>query len=102
MLIQKHSKSYPKRGEIFVTDLNPGFGSEIRKRRPVVIISSDTQNKVFTATIIAPFSSIIPKFIGPDVVYVEKQKGLNKNSVILTSQIRAIDKIRLIENRYSG
>ncbi|MBW1719287.1 MAG: type II toxin-antitoxin system PemK/MazF family toxin, partial [Deltaproteobacteria bacterium] len=34
-----------KRYEIYYTDLNPTIGSEIKKVRPVVIISQDEMNK---------------------------------------------------------
>lgn len=45
-----------------------------------------------------PFSSIVPNVIGPDLVKVKAQKtGLNKDSVIVASQIRGIDKSRLFK-----
>ncbi|MYF98871.1 type II toxin-antitoxin system PemK/MazF family toxin [Candidatus Poribacteria bacterium] len=31
----------PKRGEIWLVDLNPTRGAEIRKTRPIVVINSD-------------------------------------------------------------
>ena len=44
-----------------------------------------------------PLSSILPQYIGPDEVKIPKTTGLDKDSVILISQIRAIDKDRFIK-----
>ena len=44
-----------------------------------------------------PLSSIVPQFIGPDVVKISSFGGLDKESIILISQIRAIDNGRLIK-----
>ena len=95
--MKKHLKNYPRRGEIYVADLDPAFGRELHKKRPVLIISSDTLNQNSNTVIMLPLSSIVPKFIGPDVVRSTEVKGLDKDSIILVSQIRAIDKDRLIK-----
>lgn len=94
--MQKSLKDYPKRGEIFIADLDPGFGREIHKRRPVLIISNNTLNKIFFTSIIIPFSSAVPKIIGEEMVEVDN-KSLNKGSVILINQIRSVDQRRLIK-----
>lgn len=94
----KPSKSYPRRGEVFIADLNPAFGREMHKKRPVLIISHNTINQTLPTIIIIPFSSIVPEFVGPDVVKVKDQKiGLDKISVLMANQIRSIDKSRLIK-----
>lgn len=93
--MQRHLKNYPKRGEIYIADLNPAFGREIHKKRPVLIISSDVLNQISSTVIMLPLSSIVPRFIGPDIVKLSRVEGLNKDSIILISQIRAIDRTRL-------
>ena len=90
--------NYPKRGEIFIADLNPSFGREIYKKRPVLVISNNILNRVLPTVIIIPFSSIVPQFIGPDMVKVNKQKGLDKSSAIIVNQMRSIDRKRLVKN----
>lgn len=97
MQMQKSGKSYPKKKEIFIADLDPGYGREIRKKRPVLIASSDSFNQAFPTVVIIPFSSIIPGFVGPDVIKFSRQKGLEKESALITTQIRSIDKDRLIK-----
>lgn len=95
MLMRKLSREYPKRGQIFIADLNPSFGREIHKKRPVLIISNDQINEIYPVVVVIPFSSIVPEFIGPDMVKFTGQKGLNKDSVLVVNQIISIDKDRL-------
>src|SRR3990167_1128470 len=95
--MQKRSKNYPRRGEIHIADLSPAFGREIHKKRPILIISSDILNQNSPTVIMLPLSSILPQYIGPDEVKIPKTTGLDKDSVILISQIRAIDKDRFIK-----
>lgn len=97
MQTQKSGKSYPKRGEIFIADLDPAYGREIHKKRPVLIISNDNINQIYPIIISIPFSSIMPEFIGPDVVKFLDQKGLDKRSSLIVNQTRSIDKNRLVK-----
>lgn len=97
MQTQKSGKSYPKRGEIFIADLDPAYGREIHKKRPVLIISNDNINQIYPIIISIPFSSILPEFIGPDVVKFLDQKGLEKRSSLIVNQTRSIDKNRLVK-----
>lgn len=97
MQMKKPLINYPKRGEIFVADLNPSFGREIHKKRPVLVISNNILNQVLPTVVIIPFSSIVPQFIGPDMVKVNRQKGLDKSSTLIVNQIRSIDRERLVK-----
>lgn len=95
--MKKALVKYPKRGEIFVANLNPSFGREIHKKRPVLVISNNILNQILPTVIIIPFSSIVPRFIGPDIVKIKSQKGLDKPSAIIINQLRSIDKERLVK-----
>lgn len=97
MLKQRLLKEYPKRGQIFVADLDPAFGREIHKKRPVLIISNDNINQSYPVIIVIPFSSIVPGFVGPDVVKFTIQKGLHEQSALIVNQIISIDKDRLMK-----
>lgn len=96
MLMRKPLKEYPKRGEIYIADLDPAFGREIHKKRPILIISNNLINQNSFHVIAVPFSSIVPQIMGPDMIKVSL-KGLNEESVILTDQIKSIDKVRLLK-----
>lgn len=92
----KSSRDYPKRGEIYIANLDPGFGREIHKKRPVLIISSNSINQNTHHAIIIPLSSIVPQIIPPDMVHLGKIKGLKEDSAFLPVYIRSIDQDRLI------
>ncbi len=43
-----------KRGEIYFANLDPTIGAEIKKKRPVLIISDNANNKMATTITIIP------------------------------------------------
>ncbi len=84
------------RGEIWLTNFNPGFGTELHKNRPALVISSNEINKHHLRVIVIPIST--KNYSGLSVVTVaSKGSGLDKESVILPAEIRAVDKVRLIK-----
>lgn len=87
-----------RRGEIYYAELNPVVGSEQGGTRPVLVIQNDIGNQYSPTTIIAAITSQISKAKLPTHVEVtSKRSGLERDSVILTEQIRTIDKSRLKE-----
>ncbi|HZW83225.1 MAG TPA: type II toxin-antitoxin system PemK/MazF family toxin [Candidatus Deferrimicrobium sp.] len=87
-----------RRGEIYYAELNPVVGSEQGGTRPVLVIQNDIGNQYSPTTIIAAITSQISKAKLPTHVEVTaKRSGLERDSVILTEQIRTIDKSRLKE-----
>jgi mRNA interferase MazF len=78
------------RGEIWLVNLDPTVGSEIRKTRPCVVVSPAEMHDHLRTVIVAPMttkSRAAPFRIG---VTHGGQKGL-----ILLDQMRAVDKTRL-------
>ena len=47
----------PKQYEIYTADLNPTLGSEIRKIRPVVIVSQNEMNRYLETVVICPLTT---------------------------------------------
>lgn len=87
-----------KRGDIWTTDLRPGVGFEVTKKRPTLVISRNTVNKISPTVIIIPLSSQVYKILGPERIYIsQKDSPLHKDSVALITQMRAIDKTRLLK-----
>ena len=86
-----------KRGEIYLTALDPVLGKEISKTRPAVIISNN-KNNLFSGTVtILPISSQNLDKTYPFEVFLPKGSGnLPKNSKVKADQIRTIDKMRII------
>lgn len=79
-----------KRGEIWLVNLDPTVGSEIKKARPCVIVSPAELNDHLKTVMVAPMTS--KGFGAPFRISVTHAgtKGL-----ILLDQIRTVDKVRL-------
>jgi len=87
-----------RRGDMFYADLSPVVGSEQGGIRPVVIIQNDLGNKYSPTVIAAAITSQTNKNKLPTHIEIDaSSEGLKSNSVILTEQIRTIDKSRLKE-----
>ncbi len=86
----------PKRGEIWLVNLDPTVGSEIKKTRPAVIVSSDALGRL-PLRLIAPITEWKDHFkasiwhvrIEPDA-----KNGLSKTSSIDALQLRGVDTAR--------
>jgi mRNA interferase MazF len=87
-------------GDIWWADFGIPFGSEPGFRRPVVIIQSDSFNKSQINTVVViPLTTNLFLENAPGNILIEKEEsGLSKDSVIVVSQIYAIDRNRLIEH----
>ena len=86
------------RGDIFYAALDETYvGSEQTGVRPVVIVQNDIGNEFSPTVIVAPVTSKInSKSKIPTHVIIKACKNrLKQDSIILTEQIRAIDKMRL-------
>jgi len=87
-----------KRGDIYYADLSPVVGSEQGGVRPVVIVQNDTGNHYSPTVIAAALTSRQTKSNLPTHIPVDASNyGLEKDSVILTEQVRTLDKKRLAE-----
>ena len=87
-----------KRGDMFYADLSPVVGSEQGGIRPVLIIQNDTGNKYSPTVIAAAITSQTGKAKLPTHIEISSsENGLKSDSVVLTEQIRTIDKSRLKE-----
>jgi len=81
-----------KRGEVYWVNLDPTFGTEIKKTRPALIISPDDLNIALPRVIIAPLTSKgQPLGCRPEVIFNKR------SSRILLDQIRSVDKRRLLD-----
>lgn len=83
-----------KRFDVFLVNLDPTIGSEIKKTRPAVIISPDSMNLSRLKTvIIAPLTSTIKDNFPTRVMTLFK----DKKGQIALDQLRAIDRSRIIQ-----
>ena len=82
---------------VYTADLNPRFGTEPGKTRPVVVIQTDSLNLVHPRTLICPLTTKV--HLESDLLRVHLRKGeggLPKPSDIIVDQIRAIDNKRFV------
>ena len=86
----------PEYGYVYVADLNPRFGTEPGKVRPIVVIQTDALNRFHPSTIICPLTTKIAGFENPLRVALPKGvSGLTRASDILVDQIKSIDNRRI-------
>jgi len=86
-----------KRGEIYLTVLDPVVGKEISKTRPVVVVSNDKNNEFSATVTILPLTSRNLQKIYPFELFLPKGAGnLPKDSKVKADQIRTLDKSRLL------
>ncbi|MCF8067193.1 MAG: type II toxin-antitoxin system PemK/MazF family toxin [Desulfobacterales bacterium] len=80
------------RFDVYLVNLDPTLGSEIKKTRPCLIISPDEMNRHIRTTIVAPMTSSHKDYPTRINCTFKRKKGQ-----IVLDQIRTIDKIRLIK-----
>lgn len=81
-----------RRFDIYLVNLDPTIGHEIKKTRPVVIISPDEMNNNISTIIIAPMTTKGRPY--PTRIPVTFQQ---KEGQIILDQIRTVDKVRLVK-----
>ena len=87
-----------KRGDMFYADLSPVIGSEQGGIRPVLVIQNNVGNKDSPTVIVSAITSKLNKSKLPTHIELGSEEyGLKSDSIILTEQIRTIDKSRLKE-----
>jgi mRNA interferase MazF len=88
----------PHRGEIWLVNLDPTVGAEIRKTRPAVVISSDAVGRL-PIKLISPITDWKDHYSG-NIWHVRidpnKDNGLSKSSAVDTLQLRGMDHQRFV------
>jgi mRNA interferase MazF len=84
--------------EVRLANLDPRFGNEAGKTRPVLILQTNLLNKVHPSTLICPITTNVQ----PEsrILRVHLKKGtanVKENCDIMIDQLRAIDNKRLIK-----
>ena len=80
------------RFDVYLINLDPTIGSEIKKIRPCLIISPDEMNRHIRTVIVAPMTTAGKEYPTRISCTFKKKKGK-----IVIDQIRTIDKSRLIK-----
>lgn len=80
-----------RRGEVFLVDLKPTRGGEIRKTRSCVVVSPDELNAYLRTFIVAPLTTG-----GHPYPYRVPCRFGGKSGYVVLDQIRAVDQDRLV------
>lgn len=86
--------SFPKRGEVWLVNWNPSRGNEQAGKRPAVIVQNDIGNEKASTTIVAAISSSV-RLYPMNVEINPPEGGLDRPSVVKTSQILTVSKERM-------
>ncbi len=88
-----------RRGELWLVSLDPTVGAEIRKTRPVVVVSSDAVG-VLPIKLVAPLTEWKDYFeqkIWLVKVIPDSENGLAKPSTVDALQLRGVDEQRFVK-----
>ena len=86
-----------KRGEIWLSNLNPRRGTEPGKTRPVLIVQTKALlDADHPSTLIVPLTTNLIDGAEPLRVRVPASGDLSRDSDLLIDQLRAIDNSRLV------
>ena len=88
-----------KRGEIWFANLSPTQGSETAKRRPVLIVSNDANNRGASTVTILPITSNVTRVYPFEVALAKGAGGLSKASKAQAQQVRTISRERIVGKR---
>jgi len=80
------------RFDVYLINLDPTIGSEIKKTRPCLIISPDEMNRHIRTVIVAPITTQSKDY----PTRVSLKFKMKKGQIVL-DQIRTVDKTRLIK-----
>ncbi|MGC2236317.1 MAG: type II toxin-antitoxin system PemK/MazF family toxin [Pyrinomonadaceae bacterium] len=88
-----------QRGDIYFVDLNPVKGREQAGRRPVLVLSIDSINKLplVVTVVVGTKGENIPRDFPTNVRISVEESGLPIETVFLCFQIRSIDPNRFPE-----
>ena len=81
------------RFDVYLINLDPTVGHEIKKTRPCLIISPDEMNHHISTVIVAPMTTKGRKYPSRITCSFKGKKGQ-----IILDQIRTVDKVRLVKH----
>jgi mRNA interferase MazF len=81
-----------RRFDVYLVNLDPTVGREIRKTRPCVVISPDEMNRHLRTAIVAPMTAKGQLYPTRVVCTFQGKRGQ-----VVLDQIRTIDRVRLVK-----
>jgi mRNA interferase MazF len=89
-----------QRGEVYDVMPDPSVGKEIQKKRPCVVVSSNTLNALSGLAVVCPITDGAGK--KSDIIHIALPRGeggATKDSIVLCDQVKSVDEERLVAKR---
>lgn len=86
-----------RRGDVVLSSLDPTVGVEIKKTRPVIVVSNDSINHWSQLTVVVPLTKNVARLSPSHALIPKGVAGLAFSSKAVTEQIKAVDKRRLVK-----
>ena len=80
-----------RRGDVFLVDLSPTIGGEIRKTRPCLVVSPNDLNRHLRTLIVAPLTTG-----GHAYPFRISCRFQGKSGYVVLDQVRTVDRERLV------
>lgn len=85
----------PVKFHVYTADLNPRFGTEPGKVRPVIVVQTNLLNEDHPSTIVCPITTKVQPEANILRIHLKRNEaGLERDSDIIVDQIRSIDNRR--------
>ena len=83
--------TFPQRYAIYLADLDPTVGGELRKVRPVAVVSRNEMNRLLDTVVVCPLTSVLhPRWRGRLQI-----QCAGRDAEVAVDQIRTVSKQRL-------
>lgn len=86
-----------RRGDVILVNLDPTVGVEIKKTRPAIVISNDSINQFSQLVVVVPLTKNTAHLSPSHVVIPRGNARLTFTSKVVTEQIKAVDKQRIVK-----
>lgn len=90
-LVERGRRRSPRRGDVYLVNLDPTQGSEIQKTRPCVVVSPDELNEPLRTVIVAPMTTGGQPYPWRVECRFQEQQGR-----VALDQLRTVDRERLV------
>jgi mRNA interferase MazF len=85
-----------RRGDVVVVNLDPTIGAEIKKTRPAIVVSNDSINHFSQLVVVVPLTKNTAHLSPSHVIIPKGTARLTFTSKVVTEQIKAVDKQRIV------
>lgn len=86
-----------RRGDVFLANLDPTIDVEIKKTRPVIVLSNDSINQFSHLVVVVPLTKNTAHPSPSHAIVPKGVARLTFTSQAVTEQIKAVDKRRLVK-----